>query len=198
MAKRTLGEGRRIRAKDLFTLFTGLWGHEEFEACGHWLIKIDLGSVLADYQEGIPDMVKFKANKFGLVCDHYGKHRYMHSDNYTSPVYEFDTSKTPNLRALYKEMLRQVNKSGGKKLNVSWNILKFVTLGPEGHRCYWERSNIGSLKDPVWIPLLIKVDKINARELSINEQSAIVGDDFFGGICTLEEKTIPSLACAGI
>jgi hypothetical protein len=201
MANAKLGEGRRVRGKDLFTLFTGLWGHEEFEACDHRLIKINFGSVSADYQEGQAGVVLFDAKKFGLVTNQNGRHRDMRSDNFQCPPFVFDPKTRPRLRLLYRNMLKEIKNAGAKKLfngRISWNILKFTTVGPAGDRCYWERENIGEKREPVWVPLLTKLNKVKTVDVPIKEQAAAVGTNFFGGVCELEKHIIYGLKCAGI
>jgi hypothetical protein len=201
MAKKQLGEGTRVRAKDLFTLFTGRWGHEEFDSCGHKLIKIKFGSILADYDEAPATHITFEARKYGLVSDQIMRLRHMHSQNLVGPTWEFDPETRPRLRLLYKDMLKNVKGVGRKRLfngQISWNILSFVTIGPAGNKCHWVRTNIGTKRDTAYVPLLVSIDRVSTLNIPINEQYRAVGDDFFGGQCNLTMKSIPSLSCAGI
>jgi len=200
MAHKKHGQGQRVRAKDLFTLFTGLWGHEEFDACWHKLIKIKFGSILANYVEGEPRRKPLEAKKYGLAEDGEIKIRHMVSNNMGVSVLNFNPEGRPHLRALYKDMLIEV-KAGKKKLfngRISWNILSFVTIGPHGHKCYWERVNIGSEKDTVYVPLLVKVDQMPTTELDIKVQMDAVGIEFFGGKCNLTKKISYGIECAGM
>lgn len=196
-----LGIGKKIRARDTFTLFTGIWGHEEFEQDKHQLIAIKFGDISADYEERSPDPIVFLAREFGLAMNQNGAIRDKRERTFRSPVLAFDKTVRPRLRKLYKYMLTKVRGPGRKKLvsgRISWNILSFTTIGPNGDRCQWERANLGSNKDPVFVPLLIRVNRIWTCDMSLKQQSTAVGDDFFGGVCKLEYEQISKLSCAGI
>jgi hypothetical protein len=198
MVNKKFGDGKRVRTKDLFTLFTGLWGHEEFEAAGHRLIKLKLGSVSADYTEGAPVWIEFAAKEFGFVCDQEGKLRKKHETTLTLPVFNFDRGARPQLKLLYKALLGNVSGVGRKKLfknRLSWNILSFVTVGPEGHKCFWSVENVGSKKEPVTVPLLVKIDKADALSFTVQQQIKIVGDGMFENVCHLVPVVSRALVC---
>ena len=201
MARKCLQKGSRVRAKDLFTLFTGLWGHEEFDSCGHRLIKITFGAMLVEFKELKRTNLLFDAEEFNLRKNGKGHIRRLNEGRFLTSPFEFDTQKRPPLRKLYKAFVANVTDKGKKKLfngQIAWSICSFETIGPKGHRLYWKRENLGNNKDVQYVPILKSINRKDARKFTMKEQIDIVGEDFFGGQCDFGEESTIRISCSGI
>ena len=192
--------GERVRAADLFTMFTGLWGHEEFEARGHRLLKLKLGTVSADYKETPPKKKPLDAEKFGLAHTIDTSIRNKNEYTLVTQVIPFDLMRRPPLREIHKELQTRVNKKGKKILRggqICWNIEHFTTKSASGHICRWVIENIGTIKEPARVPLLARINRVDAIEFDIESQTEVAGD-MFEAKCGLRKKYTAKVECEGI
>jgi len=193
--------GKRVRAADLFTMFTGLWGHEEFEARGHKLIKLKLGTVSADYREGDPQFKMLLPETYGLERPIEYKIRDKHERTMVVPVIPFDLDSRPHLRKIHKTLTLGIKKTGRKILrggNISWNIEHFTTVDQRYmliHR--WVVENLSTKSEPVRVPILSKIGRSDAAKFDIDKQCDTAGE-MFEAQCELTRETIMKLKCNGI
>jgi hypothetical protein len=198
--KKELTTGDRVKAKDTFLMLTGGYGHEEFEACGHNLIKLNVGDVSVDYKESKPDYIILPANMLGLSENTTGKIRKKHENTLLIPILNYQIGIRPKLRKLHSFLSNQIKRRNGckalKGCKVSWNIFGFTTVGPQGHICRWKRLNTATKGTPMYAPVLTSINGVNVLKYTYKEQLAIVGD-IVGGRCSIKERQGTSLYCDG-
>ena len=195
--------GYRVRAADLFTAFGGLWGHEEFEARNHKLIKIKLGTLSSDYREGTPRLVPFPYEDIGMESPTDLKFRDKHEETMIAPVINLDRGNRvrPDLRLLHRFLTENVKSLGRKILKggkLSWNIEHFTTIDHNHKLLFkWVVENLGNRKEPILVPLLYKIGRKDAAKFSFAQQKR-VASGMFQARCELTEETITRLKCNGI
>ncbi len=195
--------GYRVRAADLFTAFGGLWGHEEFEARNHKLIKLKLGTISSDYLEGPPRHEPLPLEDLGLARPVNLKFRKKNEETMVAPVIDFDSDKRvrPDLRLLHRIMTANVKNLGRKVLKggkLSWNIEHFTTIDHNFKLKFkWVIENLGTRKEPALVPILYKIGRKDAADFGFGEQKKVVGD-MFQARCELTEETITKIKCNGI